>query len=322
MGNIIKCSWSILSASVFKEFIQGLITFQLHYLPTQSRQPDSTGWQFAAPRSGLPSLPSDKREGNLKITLKIWYPISSPTVNTLSKALGFFPSILEIQKWGQTPILINRVVSAPDSICILHREINDFQARSKGYCLVTAQIMSYASQYLIQLKWQCRTGAFSVTDGFASILFQSLMLKYVSHYAWLQADCICYPRLLLFFFSCWDVQIWKFFGGVVGISEGIFYHPSWRAGALSSDVVTDASVLAWAPLLALWAMLPGGTQVLTAVHRVGTAQTPITTGPSFVFSAIIISSSSQKWGAESSVTQRGAHWVLCGIHTMDLRNQT
>lgn len=68
-------------------------------------------------------------------------------------------------------------------------------------------------------------------------------------------------------------------GGVVRVSERVFYHPSWRAGAFPGDVVTDASVLARAPLLALWAVLPGGTQVLTAVHRVGIAQTPITTAP-------------------------------------------
>lgn len=43
-----------------------------------------------------------------------------------------------------------------------------------------------------------------------------------------------------------------------------FYHPSWRAGTLPGDVVTDASILAGAPLLALWAMLPGGTEVLAA----------------------------------------------------------
>lgn len=44
-------------------------------------------------------------------------------------------------------------------------------------------------------------------------------------------------------------------------------------------MVTDASVLARAPLLALRAVLPGGTQVLTAVQGVGTAQTLVTTRP-------------------------------------------
>lgn len=121
----------------------------------------------------------------------------------------FFPCILDIQKWAQTPLLIYTMVSLPYNIN-LDGEINDFQARSDGYCLVTPQLTSFASQNLTQLKRQCRTGAFSVTDGFASILFQSLMLKYVSHYSWLQADRICYPRLLPLFFSllkCTNMEV-------------------------------------------------------------------------------------------------------------------
>lgn len=162
---------------------------------------------------------------------------------------------------------------SPPYVINLDGEINDFQARSDGYCLVTPQLTSFASQNLTQLKRQCRTGAFSVTDGFASILFQSLMLKYVSRYSWLQADRICYPRSLpLFFFllKCTNMEV---------LGGGVLYHPSRRAGALPGDVVTDASVLARAPLLALRAVLPGGTQVLTAVQGVGTAQTLVTTRP-------------------------------------------
>lgn len=51
-----------------------------------------------------------------------------------------------------------------------------------------------------------------------------------------------------------------------------FYHPSRWAGTLPGDVVTDASVLARAPLLALRPMLPGGTEVLAAGEAGGGVQ--------------------------------------------------
>lgn len=313
MGNSIKCSWSNLSANVFKEFIWTLITFQLHYLPTQSRQPDSKGRQFATPRSGLPSLSSDKREGSLKITSKIWCPISFPKVNTLSKGLGFFPSTLEIQKWAQTPVLINTMVSTPNNIN-LHGEINDFQARSKAYYLVTAQLASFASQNLIVKKAVQNWSIFSnrwfckhfTSVPYAKICFSLLLATSSLH--------LLSSFATFFSFFCRDVQIWKFWG-VVGVSEGVFYHPSWRAGALPGDVVADASVLARAPLLALWAMLPGGTQVLTAVHRVGTAHTPVTTGPRFVPRAIISSSSGQNCVEHRAMLHREMRTECCVAST-------
>lgn len=49
--------------------------------------------------------------------------------------------------------------------------MTDFQTRSKGCCLVTVPFMSFAPQNLLWLKRQHRTEGFSVTDGFASILF-------------------------------------------------------------------------------------------------------------------------------------------------------
>lgn len=198
--------------------------------------------------------------------------------------------MLDIQQLSQTPLLIYIMVSHPYSIN-LDEKINGFQAKSNGYCLVTAQLTTFASQNLTQLKRQCRTGGFSVTDGSASILFQSLMLKYVSHYSWLQADRICYPRLLPFF-CCWNVQIWKFLGGCCGDFRGdcgdIFYHPSRWAGALPGDVVTDAAVLARAPLLALGAVLPGGTQVLTAVQGWGQHRHPSPQAPALFLSSLAL----------------------------------
>lgn len=107
--------------------------------------------------------------------------------------------------------------------------MNDFQTRCKGCCLVKEWFMSFASQNLIWFKRQCSTGGFSATDGFASILFQSLMLKCISHYSWLQADCICYPHLLPFSDAAQNLQICKFYG-VVSISESVFtIHPGGQA---------------------------------------------------------------------------------------------
>lgn len=42
------------------------------------------------------------------------------------------------------------------------------------------------------------------------------------------------------------------------------YQPARRTRALSSDVMTDASVLAGASLLTLWSVLARGTKILTA----------------------------------------------------------
>lgn len=88
---------------------------------------------------------------------------------------------------------------------------------------------TFAYQNVIQLKRQHRTGRFSGTDGFTSILFQFLMLKYASHYSWLLADCICYPYLLPLSDAASNLQIWKFYGAV-SISESVFtIHPGGQA---------------------------------------------------------------------------------------------
>lgn len=56
------------------------------------------------------------------------------------------------------------------------------------------------------------------------------------------------------------------------ISESVFYHPSRWAGALPGHVVTDASILAGAPLLTLRPMLPRGTEILAAGELVHNRQ--------------------------------------------------
>lgn len=60
-------------------------------------------------------------------------------------------------------------------------------------------------------------------------VFCSSLLKYVSHYSWQQADCICYPHLLPFSSAALNLQIWKFYS-VVLISGSVFtIHPGGQA---------------------------------------------------------------------------------------------
>lgn len=158
--------------------------------------------------------------------------------------------MLYIPKQVQNPLLMYITVSPPYNIK-LYLEMNDFQTTSKEHGLITVQSMSPAFQTwrIFKNRWFCH------------YCIQSFMLKYISHYSWLH---------LLFSFS---TLLWccpKSTNTVVLLSCVSFtqcsYHPSWWTGAFPSDVVTDASILAWAPLLALWPMLARGTEVLTAVE--------------------------------------------------------
>lgn len=126
-------------------------------------------------------------------------------------------------KMGTNPTINKHNASSPYNFN-LHRETNVFQARSKGSCLSTTHVFCIPESG--KLKRQCRIETFLVTDGFASILFQSLMLKYVSHYSWLQADHICYPHLLslLSLLSrCTNMEV---LGGLWGFQSVFFtIHP-------------------------------------------------------------------------------------------------
>ena len=69
-------------------------------------------------------------------------------------------------------------------------------------------------------------------------------------------------------FSCIKVLHMHFHSSILGrglwrVGRGT-YQPARRTRALSSDVMTDASVLAGASLLTLWSVLARGTEILTA----------------------------------------------------------
>lgn len=71
------------------------------------------------------------------------------------------------------------------------------------------------------------------------------------------------PPLLLAFVSPYDVPFCVLGCVVLGGGKDT-YHPARRAGALSSDMMAHASILAGTSLLTLWAMFARRTQILTA----------------------------------------------------------
>lgn len=122
--------------------------------------------------------------------------------------------MLYIPKQVQNPLLMFITVSPPYNIK-LYLEMNYFQTTSKEHGLITVQSMSPAFQTwrIFKNRWFC------------NYCIQSFMLKYISHYSWLQADCICYSHFLPFYDAARNLQIQLFYW-VVSVSHSVLtIHP-------------------------------------------------------------------------------------------------